>query len=192
MNRYIIIIAVILTATFSLSSYSQSGPPVAPMKLDTWLLNFGVGPGTQFWGNGSGFGPAIKVAAEKGMWEVGPGVFTLGGEFGFSYFKYKYGLDWNETWVNMIFAARSAYHYGWDVPGLDTYAGVPLGIGFSFFHDSYNLTAENYGARSHSPVYPYFGLFLGGSYFFNSSLGVNAEVGYNSTFANVGMVFRIK
>ena len=46
---------------------------------------FRVWGGTLFFGNGIGFGPAAKVAFEKGMWQVGPGVITLGAEMTFSY-----------------------------------------------------------------------------------------------------------
>ena len=191
MKKIILIATIVICGWYTTPVNAQGGAPVQPMKLDTWLLNFGIGPATQFWGNGYGFGPALKVAAEKGMWQVGPGVFTLGGEFSMSYFGHTYFQGFKESWVNLIFAARSAYHYGWDVPGLDTYAGVPLGIGFSFYHDNYNLKAVHYNHGYHA-VYPYFGLILGGSYFFNANLGVNAEVGYNSTFANVGMVFKIR
>ena len=33
--------------------------------------------------------------------------------------------------------------------------------------------------------------FFGGSYFFNDVVGVNAEFGYNFSFASIGMNFRI-
>lgn len=186
-----LILIVILFALVPLFLSAQK-KPVNPMQLDTWLINAGIGPGTQFWGNGAGFGPALKAAAEKGMWEVGPGVFTLGGEFSFSYFGYKWDQGWKESWANLIFAARSSYHYGWDVPGLDTYAGVPLGIGFSIYGQKNAPNNQPVGWHNHTPVFPYFGMYLGGSYFFNPTLGINTEVGYNSTYATVGMVYRIK
>ena len=87
-------------------------------------MGAGVGPGTHYFGNGIGFGPALKASFEAGMWDLGPGVITLGGEAAFSYFSHHYGNGWNESWANFIFAARGAYHYGWDVEGLDTYGGM--------------------------------------------------------------------
>jgi hypothetical protein len=190
--KKIIVAFIILSSALCQTGIAQNGAPVNPMQKDTWLLNLGVGAATHFLGNGIGFGPGVKVAAEKGMWEVGPGVFTLGGEFGFSYFGYKYSPKWSESWINFMFAARGAYHCGWDVKGLDTYAGVPLGIGFCVYHDTYNNVGEHYGYLKHQGVYPYFGFFLGGSYFFTSSFGINGELGYNSTYANIGVVFRLK
>ena len=86
-----------------------------------------------------------------------------------------------------MFGARGAYHYGWDVKGLDTYAGLPLGIGFSAYSGD-----DNPGYHGSTPVFPYLGVFFGASYYFNKFIGINGEVGYNSTYANVGVIFRLK
>ena len=161
--------------------------PLDPVKLGSWSLNIGIGPGSHFFGNGYGFGPALKASFETGMWDLGPGVITLGGETAFSFFSYNYGTGWNESWINFIFGARGAYHYGWNIEGLDTYAGIPLGIGFCAHTTDYH--AGNLGA---TPVYPYFGIFLGSSYFFTKTFGINGEVGYNSTYANIGVVLKLK
>ncbi len=164
-----------------------SDGPLDPVKVGSWTINAGVGPATPFFGNGAGFGPAMKGSFETGMWDAGPGVITLGGETAFSFFTYHYGKGWNESWVNLIFAARGGYHYGWDVEGLDTYAGVPLGIGFSAHSGD-----KHPGSRGYAPVFPYAGIFFGASWFFNKSIGINGEVGYNSTYANIGVIFKLK
>ncbi|MDD4602252.1 MAG: hypothetical protein PHF97_00395 [Bacteroidales bacterium] len=165
---------------------AQNNIPVDPMSKGDWLLNFGFGPGVPVFGNGTGFGPAAKFVVETGIWELGPGVLTLGGEFGFSFFANKFGQDWRETWVNTMFGARSTYHYGWNVRGLDTYGGIPLGIGFCF-----NTFDDQPGHHNAFPVYPYLGVVFGASYFFTPTLGINGEVGYNSTYANIGLVFKL-
>ncbi|HNY03536.1 MAG TPA: hypothetical protein PKG48_13145, partial [Bacteroidales bacterium] len=82
---------------------------------------------------------------------------------------------------------RGAYHYGWNVEGLDTYGGLPLGLGFCA-----HSFDDHPGSAGSTPVYPYAGIFFGASYFFTKNLGVNGEVGFNSTYANIGMVYRIK
>jgi hypothetical protein len=70
---------------------------------------------------------------------------------------------------------------------LDTYGGIPLGIGFSAH------TLDNHpGSNGYIPVFPYGGIFFGASYFFTKSFGINGEVGYNSTYANIGIVYKIK
>jgi hypothetical protein len=155
--------------------------------LGTWVINAGVGPGAHYFGNGVGFGPALKASFETGMWDLGPGVITLGGEATFSFFSHHYGQSWNESWINFIFAARGAFHYGWNVEGLDTYGGIPLGIGFCA-----HGWDDHPGNSGYTPVYPYAGIFLGASYFFTKSFGINGEVGYNSTLANIGVVFKLK
>lgn len=175
-----------LSLCFNSGIKAQNQAPFEPMSQGTWLLNFGFGPGVPVYGNGISFGPAAKVAFETGMWELGPGILTLGGEAGFSFFAHKFGSDWRETWVNMMIGARSAYHYGWKVRGLDTYGGIPLGIGFCF-----NTYDDQPGHKNAFPVYPYLGFFVGASYFFNANLGINGEVGYNSTYANIGLVFKL-
>jgi hypothetical protein len=194
MKKTIIIIA--LSLFILVPSIRMNAQPVSPVSEDDWVLNFGIGIGANYWGNGMGFGPGIKVAAEKGMWKVGPGVFTLGGEFGFSYFANswdQYYLNENvsvkETWANIFLGARSAYHLGFDVKGLDVYAGIPLGIGFC----AHSQTGWDYYDIWHgsSPVVPYLGIFMGGSYFFNDNLGINGEFGFNVTSAQVGMVFKL-
>lgn len=181
--RIVLIISVLCGITISLQA--QNGP-VNPMKEDAWFMNAGFGTGTPFLGNGTGFGPAAKFSFEKGMWKVGPGVITLGAEATFSIFWHTYGNNWHENWFNFIVGARSAYHYGWDVKGLDTYAGIPLGFGLCM-----NNHDANEGFHTPIPLYPYFGFFLGVLYFFTPEIGVNGEFGYNSTYANIGLVFKL-
>ncbi|MCX6267724.1 MAG: hypothetical protein NTW16_10260 [Bacteroidetes bacterium] len=184
-----IILVVLVIALFGLFSHisAYSKGPLDPVRLNTWIVNASVGPGTPYFGNGAGFGPAIKGSFEKGMWDLGPGVITLGGEATFSFFSHHYGSGWNESWANFIFGGRAAYHYGWDVEGLDTYGGIPLGIGFCA-HGWDNHP----GSSGYSPLYPYAGFFLGASYFFTKVIGIYGEVGYNSTFANIGVVYKLK
>ena len=166
--------------------------PTDPMDKGAMVLDIGIGPGTHFFGNGFGFGPAFKMGFEKGMWQVGPGVFTLGGEFTVSYFTYKYYVDYKETWINFMFAARSAYHYGWKVPGLDTYAGIPAGIGFCAYTDSWKDMKNHFGYRGYHAVYPYFGIFIGAAYYFSPVFGLFGELGYNSTYATIGVALKLK
>jgi hypothetical protein len=192
MKKYKMIVGILLLIILAGPGIHAAKGPTDPVGKGDWILNFGFGPGTHWWSNGYGFGPAAKVAFETGMWQLGPGVLTLGGETGFSFFTNKYYLDYKETWINFVFGARSAYHYGFNVPGLDVYGGIPAGIGFCVYTDKYVTGGPHTGYKGYSPVFPYFGVFFGGSYFFTRTLGINGEIGYNITYANIGMVFQLK
>jgi hypothetical protein len=185
-KRALILCMMTVLVLPSMTLLAQKPDPV--MDEGSMTIGVGAGPGTDYWGNGwSGFGPGIKVFFEAGMWKLGPGVLTLGGEYGFSYFTNNAydGYKWHLT--NMMFGARSAYHYGFDVPGLDCYAGMPLGFGFAMYN------YDNYlGKANSTSVFPYVGIFFGTSYFFTDVIGINGEVGYNVTYANIGMIFKLK
>ena len=81
---------------------------------------------------------------------------------------------------------RSAWHYGWKVSGLDTYAGLSAGAGFH--HYDYN----NGSRYENDDVIPVFGGFVGASYFFTPSFGVNVEAGYDITSLQAGVVFKLR
>jgi hypothetical protein len=200
MKRIVVIFLVLLWTGFISAKLSVAEKPMDPMNTEAWTLNFGIGPGIMYYGGYSaGFGPAFQVAVEKGMWQLGPGVLTLGGEFGFSYFHksfadYRIGNVYyngpSYTWLSFIIAARSAYHYGWKISGLDTYGGVSLGPRFLAFTAKDNVH-NYYGNYSPGSVGFFGGVFLGGSYFFTSKIGVNLETGYNVTPIQIGMVFKL-
>jgi hypothetical protein len=182
---------LVLSLLVTYHAFSQSSAPVDPMDQGSWVASVGIGPGTHIFSNGVGFGPGIKLFAENGTFQLGPGVLSLGGEFGLSFFSYKYFENYKASWVNIMFGARSAYHYGWKVPGLDTYGGLPLGIGFSIYHYTHYYR-DLYVPRGYSAVYPYFGVFVGASYFFNKIIGLNGELGYNVTYANIGVILKVR
>lgn len=181
-------------------SFAGVNGPFDPMEKGSWSINFGFGPGTNWQGvYGRGFIPAFQVAVETGMWEVGPGVITMGGEIGCSFFTYKgtdarYGPNttYKYRYSELVVAARGAYHYGWNVQGLDTYAGVAAGPRFVFF--SYSIPDTWTGPVNDKPATVGYGggVFAGASYFFTELLGINAELGFNITYAQLGMVFKIK
>ncbi len=186
MKRLIFVAVLYITGVVCpIQSYSQG--QLDPVRLNSVTISANMGSGAHYFGNGAGIGPAFKGYFEKGMWDLGPGVVTLGGEFTTSFFGQRYGNDWHENWVNLIFGARAAFHYGWDVEGLDTYAGVPAGIGFCFHSED-----DFPGSSGFTPVFPYFGFFMGASWFFNKQFGITGEVGYSSTNASIGVIYKIR
>jgi hypothetical protein len=113
----------------------------------------------------------------------------LGGQIGTSFFWYHLSyrdVQYRYSWTNLGFVFRGAYHYGWNVPSLDTYAGFGAGTCFSM----YNNGGYDSGRKSsHVGFLPT--VFFGGSYFFNNIIGVNAELGYNFAYATIGLNFRL-
>jgi hypothetical protein len=172
-----------IISLFSLFFFStlqvQAQQPFEPMEEGAWMVNAGIGLGKI--DGVSGFnlpaGFAFRASIQKGMWEVGPGTVSLGGEAGMV-FNSTSVLDYTVRFTRFNMAPRSSYHYGWHVEGLDTYAGMALGLGF--------LTQTDVDTKT----YFYGSVYLGCSYFFNNNLGINVEVGYGTTFTQVGVVYR--
>lgn len=162
----ILCILIFLTGGAS-PSFSANGPK-DPAGKGSGIIGFGFGPGIQF--HGHGFGPAILFHYDHSIWKAGPGAISLGGQVGTSFFG---------DWMNMGVVFRGAYHYGWKVPGLDTYAGYGMGTRFGFKSNN----------DPHVDFLPT--AFLGGSYFFNDVFGLNTEMGYNFAYISIGLNFRI-
>jgi hypothetical protein len=131
----------------------------------------------------------MYVHYDHSIWQAGPGTISLGGQIGTSFFWHKYSnkeLNYKDTWTNIAFVFRGAYHYGWKVPGLDTYAGFGGGPIISMHHDDEYYEGNNTTHVGFSPT-----AFIGVSYFFNDVVGLNSEAGYNFTYISIGLNFRI-
>ncbi len=173
--KKIIFLCVLCSLMLGAVPRAHAEKPVEPMGIGTWVLNAGIGSSGYGYGDGQwlyGFG--IKGAIQKGLWQVGWGVISLGGEAGVAWASHN-GL--NYTRFNI--APRSSYHYGWDVPGLDTYAGLTTGIGF-----------VGNSIASGTAVHFYGGMYIGGSYFLSEQFGFNAEMGLGTTMLQLGLVYR--
>jgi hypothetical protein len=194
-----LVLLVIAGLLFSDPVFAQKDKPISPMSVNSWTIQFGFGPGIHYYNAyAAGFGPAFAASFEKGMWKLGPGVLTLGAETGLSYFSYSgyygepYG-DYKYNWMSFVMAARSAYHYGWQVPGLDTYGGIAMGMRFLAFSSTYSdLYNGYYGYYNPAPVNFFGGIFVGTSYFFNNVIGINGELGFNIDYAQIGLIFKLK
>lgn len=175
----------ITIASFAQHGHGGANGPTTPVKLGSVTVNGGIGIGSSYEGDyyNSPFG--LKAAVEWGLWEAGPGVITLGGELGGSFSSGGYQNYNNYSSRTIIVAARAAWHYGWEVPGLDTYGGVSAGLGFHHYH-------YNNPDYSHSKVIPVPGIFVGASYFVTPTFGFNAEAGHDITDVQVGVVFKIQ
>ena len=178
MTKQISIITGFLFLFFLFVPRAHAQQPVNPLQLDDWVFNAGIGLGRIYDVSAdlpAGF--AFQVALQRGMWELGPGVVALGLETGMVFNSTTIGI-YTARFAKFNIAPRVGWHYGWDVPGLDTYAGMAMGIGFL------SETDVDTKLRFHGNVY------LGGSYFFNERFGINLETGYGTTFIQLGVAYK--
>lgn len=157
-----------------------------PFQKGTNIIQAGIGLGSNLGGLGTGR-PAISVAYEKGVWDVGgPGVVSLGGYVGNTGYKYSttgYSQSWNYTVVGF----RSAYHYNGfeNAPNLDVYGGAML----SYNVVSYKTTGSVTGSNAYGSGLG-FSFYLGGRWFFSETFGAFAELGYGVSTLNLGLAYK--
>jgi hypothetical protein len=193
MKKVIVPLVILVSGLFSQHGFSQtthnSGASgvVTPMEVGSVFVNLGVGIGADYKSESFGTPFGFKASAEYGLWDAGPGVITLGPEIGGS-FSSSSNNGYDSRSNTFVTAGRAAWHYGWEVPNLDTYGGFSAGIGFHnyTFNDGTNYSSSN------TSVIPAFGAFAGASYFISPTFGFNTEFGFDITNFQVGVVFKIQ
>jgi hypothetical protein len=188
-GAFLLVAVIFASNVCRAQSHGGSHSQESLVQVGSVILNVGVGVGGNYHGDGYGTAFGIKAAAEFGLWQAGPGVITLGPEIGGS-FSSAYPDYYNNTYTGhkastFVIAGRAAWHYGWDVAGLDTYGGFSTGVGFH----KYGYDSEGNYLNQTIPV---FGAFIGASYFISPTFGFNAEAGYDITNFQVGVVFKLK
>lgn len=167
-----------------IASTAVAQAPTEPVGKGSVTFSAGIGVGNEYNSNYYNSAVGTKAVIEAGLWNAGPGTITLGGEVGGSFSKG--GRLNNYKAHTLVIAGRSAWHHGWNVKGLDTYAGLAAGAGFNQY--SYN---DGETIRQNE-VIPVFGGFVGASYFFTPVFGVNVEAGYDITQVQAGIVLKLK
>ena len=176
--------AILLGSALCFTAVSNAQSPVEPMQKGSVTFSAGVGTGNEYNSNYYNSAIGTKAVIEAGLWQAGPGIITLGGEFGGT-FSNGGKLD-NYKAHTFVVAGRSAWHHGWNVKGLDTYAGLAAGAGFNQY--SYN----DGGKIKQNEVVPVFGGFVGASYFVTPTFGFNVEAGYDITQLQAGIILKLK
>ena len=187
MKKQNIISPILFGIAICLTIVCNAQSPVEPVKKGSVTFSAGVGIGNEYNSNYYNSAIGTKAAVEAGLWQAGPGVITLGAEVGgtFSNGGGPATFD-NYKAHTFVIAGRSAWHHGWNVRGLDTYAGLAAGAGFNQF--TYNKN----GMVRQNEVIPVFGGFVGASYFITPSFGVNVEAGYDITQIQGGIIFKLR
>lgn len=158
----------------------------------TTAVNFGIGlvGFGSYYGTGASVTPLLNLSIEHGIIDnVGPGVISVGGNFGFRRATYDYGFggsSYKWSWTDIYVGARGAYHY--DLLGndkVDTYAGLGIGARIWKFTDPYS-DQFNYSYHS-SGTDIVSGLFAGARYYFTPNIGAFAEFGYDIALLKLGL-----
>lgn len=172
---------IIFTFAFALLTFASVN--AQEFNVGTNAINLGVGFGGNF---SSGFysspnaSPVFSVSYERGVWEAGPGVISLGGYVGHRTFKYSSNSD--NKWSQTVAGVRGAYHYtGFDVENLDVYAGLMLG--YYFYADNFS-SSYNYGSSLRPSG------FIGGRWYFTDAIAGYVEAGFGITNISLGAAFR--
>src|SRR5664279_765547 len=160
MKKQIFLIS--LCFLFSLTSLqAQDKSKVSDVyATGTNVVSAGIGLGSSIAGYSYGSqSPAISLQYERGIWQAGPGVISLGAYLGFKTYKYN-GAGYSYKWSYTIIGVRGAYHLTQiKVKNLDLYGGVMLAYNNLHFTDSQGNSAVSYGSTTG------FSIFLGGRYY---------------------------
>ncbi|HNY21471.1 MAG TPA: hypothetical protein PKO22_04900 [Treponemataceae bacterium] len=169
---YVLIVALIIGATASVSALDLKSYP-SDFKKGNIAINAGIGL-PSFGYHGYITIPPVSASVDIAV-PIADLPFSFGGFVGFmtSFSSYSYS--------DVGIYARGAYHFNFDVKGLDTYAGLMLGCEIRGTND---------------PVTPYpsgfsWGLYTGARYFLSPNVGAFAELGYGFTWITAGVTFKI-
>jgi hypothetical protein len=152
------------------------------------LLNIGIGLGSPFFGAGYSASLPVNpiVSYERGVTDF----ISVGGTLSYASSKYNYNLPGSSysfkesaTYLGL----RGSYHLD-DIlkidPKFDLYGGASLGYVIVNVSDS-----QGYSGSAASGAG--FGVFAGGKYYFQPSLAVYAELGYQSlSVLNAGITLK--
>ncbi len=151
-------------------------------------VNAGVGISAYYLNKPVNNDVATKIALEVGAFNAGTGVLSFGLELGGAFTPEGDYYGYNDYRARMFVAGfRTAWHYSnWKVDRLDTYAGANLGVGFK--HWDYNR-GPVHETKKKTVFYPRG--FVGASYYVTPKFGLNVEAGYDITYIQGGVVFKL-
>lgn len=179
---YVLIVALIIGATASVSAMDFKSYPDA-FKKGSLALNAGIGLGTPY-AYGTGGIPPLSVSVDYAL-PIADLPLSFGALFGFSTSSYRYsGYGWDFT--NICIGVRGAYHFDFDVKGLDTYAGIM--IGYNIVTTTEIGTPTGYAPSASALAW---GGYIGARYFFIPNVGAFAELGYSFSYATLGVTVKI-
>src|SRR6202012_1009674 len=161
-------IAIIMISVFSANSAKAQA-----FEVGTNVINAGIGLGSSIanytYGTQS---PGFNVQYDRGFWEAGPGVISLGAYIGLKDYKYGYvdnGYAYSEKWNYTVVGVRGAYHFtGLNVDNLDLYGGLMLAdyaLSYSYSDNQGNSGSVSGGLGNYGSTIG-LSVFAGAKYYF--------------------------
>lgn len=164
-------------------------------------LGFGYFTGYGLFSQGYSQLPYFNFSLDYSFYNLDKGVdLGLGGYLGYTSWSYKrnemyYTKNGNvktgfikQKWSVIHFGFRPTIHYALPDAPLDLYGGLLLGYGVA----SYSVNDPDFYYTGVSYSRPYWGIFAGGRYFFNSKVGGYLELGYAMSILNLGLSFKLQ
>jgi hypothetical protein len=170
----------LLASTASQSVFAQEGSAFNAGDLG---LNVGLGFVSREGVSGVNTMPALAVSADYGIVQLGPGVLAGGGMLGWQY-AFSDGFKSNY----LVVGPRISYHLGGLLPNgrLNLYAATHLGYEMA----SVTTDLPFFGETTTTGSDFYYGLVVGGQYFFKPKFGVFLESGYDYVWLKTGVSFK--
>jgi hypothetical protein len=148
--------------------------------------------------NTSNIGP-IMLMYERGVTDVlGIGRIGAGGGLAQSFYTQKYtylGIEERNHTSRTSLIARATYHFEFDIPKLDVYAGVGGGLHiYSDKKEDYNpfdsnSNTDGFVVTRETRVGGVHYVFAGAKYYFTEAFGVYLEAGHGLVAFNGGLAF---
>jgi hypothetical protein len=191
-------IAIVVISVFSATSVSAQSKGMTQSSdafgVGTNVISAGIGLGSTIadytYGTQS---PGFNLTYDRGIWEAGPGVISLGGYVGIKDYKYGYidnGYAYSEKWNYTVVGVRGAWHFtGLDIDNLDLYGGLMLAyyaLSYSYSDNQGNSGGSlgNYGNSVGLSV------FAGAKYYFAGNLGAFGELGFGANVLSLGLSYK--
>jgi hypothetical protein len=181
-------------AIVTISVFSAAGVKAQAFAVGTNVISAGIGLGSSIanytYGTQS---PGFNVQYDRGFWEAGPGVISLGAYVGIKDYKYGYvenGYAYSEKWNYTVVGVRGAWHFtGLDIDNLDLYGGLMLAdyaLSYSYSDNQGNSGGSigNYGSTIGLSV------FAGAKYYFAGNLGAFGELGFGANVLSLGLSYK--
>jgi hypothetical protein len=182
----VFVIASLLSAPAMAQKWESSG---APFVKGSKSLGVSAGAGIEYgyYGDYNTL-PALAITYDQGIINnVGPGTIGVGGIAAVKTAWYNYKSTGNRArWNNYFIGVRGTYHLTLlkdKNNKFDPYAGVTAGVRvMDYKDDAYETNPHDYN-KVNSVV----GAFIGAKYNFVPSFGAFAEVGYDISYARIGI-----